>query len=280
MSDLIQKETLEDILEFEIFDEEIKNQIVNDKDKNRKISQWIGSNVGKGHLNAVKKCNVEYIDYDKIDFDSMDEFEIKQIKKIIKKNEFECPNHINCQMFQNNILKRGMNCPMEMAECYFQTNKLLKELQIKPEDTNDQILLSQLVGLNLIYNRGISGLSNAPLVTEVKKVMNNSVTYDTKVNEHFNVVKSTLASIETLRKSLLLNRDDKLKIKKVKEEKTLDNVKNTTNQMIKEREEAFDLAEIVNEVQSEETKVSEDELKKYKETDNNEISNDIEDIDA
>lgn len=247
--DIINKENnIYNILEYDVLDEEIKNKITNNINLNRKITNWISNSVGKGHINAVKNCYVEYIDYDSLDFDKMDEFEIKAINKKIKKNHLECPNHINCQMFLNNILKPGMKCPIELAECSLQTNKLINELEIKKEDVNDQILLSQLIGLNLIYNRSISGLSNSPLITEIRKVTNGAVTYDTKINENFNIAKSALASIESLRKSLILNRDDKAKLKKIKEGKTIEEVKETTSQIIKDQEDNFDIKSLIEDV--------------------------------
>jgi hypothetical protein len=242
------EENLKDILEYDIIDEEIKNKIINNKELNRKINKWIDNFVCKGHINAVKNCYIEYIDYDSLDFDNMDEFEIKSINRIIKKNSLECPNHRNCQMFLNNILKPGMKCPMELAECQIKTQKLAIELDIKKEDINDQILLSQLIGLNLIYDRSISGLSNAPLVTEIKKISNGSITYDTKINENFNIAKTTLSAIESLRKSLILNRDDKARLKQIKDTKTIEDVKANTSEIIKKQEDEFDINSIINSV--------------------------------
>lgn len=245
---ILQIDDLDNILEYEVIDDEIKNKIISNKDLNRKINKWISNNTYNAHINAVKNCYVEYIDYDSLDFDNMDEFEIKNINRRIKKNSFECPRHRHCQMFLNNILKPGMKCPLELADCQIKIQKLMTELDIKSEEVNDQILLSQLVGLNLIYDRSISGLSNSPLVTEIKKITNGSTTYDTKINEHFNVAKTTLGAIESLRKSLILNRDDKARLKKIKDSKTIEDVKNNTSQIIKEQEQEFDVTEIVNEV--------------------------------
>ena len=101
---ILQIDDLDNILEYEVIDDEIKNKIISNKDLNRKINKWISNNTYNAHINAVKNCYVEYIDYDSLDFDNMDEFEIKNINRRIKKNSFECPRHRHCQMFLNNIV--------------------------------------------------------------------------------------------------------------------------------------------------------------------------------
>ena len=47
---------------------------------------------------------------------------------------------------------------------------------------------------------------------------------------------------------MILNRDDKARLKKIKDSKTIEDVKNNTSQIIKEQEQEFDVTEIVNEV--------------------------------
>ena len=239
---------LMNIIGYEIFDDEIKKKMETNNKVSAQVQNWVNNTVGRGHLNAVKKCYVKYMEYD-VDVDDMDEFDKKDFIRQAKKNELECPAHKTCPMFQNNLLKEGMKCPIELAETQTQIELLAKELDIKPEETNDQILLSQLVGLNIIYNRGISGLSNSPLITEIRKVgKDGGVSFDTKVNENFAVVKSTLSAMEQLRKSLILNRDDKQKIKKAETAKNIEDVKESTIQMIKDKENDFDISSIVAEV--------------------------------
>lgn len=251
------KNGLMEIMEYEVFDEEIKNQLLSEPKLHKASKQWIQKRVGNSYLNAVKACYIEYIDYDNIDIDEMDEFEQKDFFRKCKKNEKECPMHRSCFMYQNKLLKKGMKCPLEMAEVENKMYLLGKELDIKPEEINDQIMLSQLAAVDLIYNRSVSGLSNTPLIEEVKKVGKDGVTYDTKINENFHIMKQSVNIMDQLRKGLLLNRDDKQKIKKIDEAKSIHEVKMEVIDIIKEKENDFDINEIINDVTSE-TKVIED----------------------
>ena len=119
-------------------------------------------------------------------------------------------------MFTSNNICEGEKCVLELLDTQHLTTGLLEELQIEKDDFNDQIIVGQLVGLNIVYNRAMRGLSSAPLIEEIKVFTKGGVNIDTKVNMNFEVIDRTLFLMEKLRKSLILNRDDKLKVKQIK----------------------------------------------------------------
>jgi hypothetical protein len=206
---------IKEILGYELIEKEVKAIAVNNPKIKDEVEKWLVDHIGKGHIAGVKRCNLEYVDED-VDVEEMDEFELKEYYSKLKKNFRECPNHKTCPLYMSKSINKGDKCTLELIETQFLVKGLFDELQIEPEDFNDQIIVSQLVGMNILYNRSMAGLAAAPLIEEIKTYSKGGFNIDTKVNEHFTVAKETLNMMEKLRKSLLLNRDDKMKVKQVK----------------------------------------------------------------
>lgn len=246
---------ISEILGYEINEKELKNKVLINPNLKIKIEEWLTEHLGKGQMSAIKLCKVEYIDYENIDYEELDEFEIKDLNKAIKNNISNCPNHRACPLYNSNNLCINERCVLELLDTQHLTRGLFEELEIENTDFNDQILIGQLVGLNIVYNRAMRGLSSAPLIEEVKTFTKGGVNIDSKVNTNFEVVDRTLMLMEKLRKSLILNRDDKNKIKKIKKANDEATAKKKVADKIKNIEEAQiineDIAkEIANEIEN------------------------------
>lgn len=237
MSELT-KTNIAEILGYEINENELKNKMSLNPTLKKDVEKWLEKNLGKGQMSAIKICKVEYIDYNNIDYDNLDEFELKELNKIIKSNIGHCANHRSCPMFTSNNICVNEKCVLELLDTQHLTTGLLEELQIEKDDFNDQIIVGQLVGLNILYNRAMRGLSSAPLVEEIKVFTKGGVNIDTKVNMNFEVVDRTLFLMEKLRKSLILNRDDKLKVKQIKKANDEVMAKKRVAEKIRDIEEA------------------------------------------
>lgn len=206
---------LEEILGYEIAQKEAKKYIVDNPTVREEVEKWLTESMGKGHLKAIRRCNLHVLD-DTVDPSEMDEFEYSEYKKKEKHNFDVCPGHKTCPVFMSGEVNYDEKCILELVETQFLIRGLIEELEVEPGDRNDQILISQLVSMNILYNRALEGLSAGTLVEKVKTYQKGSVKVDTKVNEYFNIVERASNQMEKLRKSLLLNRDDKLKVKAVK----------------------------------------------------------------
>lgn len=215
MNELV-KGSITEVLGYEINENELRTVLNRNPTLKKDVEKWLEKNLGKGQISAIKICKVKYIDYENIDYEELDEFELKELNKTIKNNVAQCPNHRSCPMFSSNNLCLDEKCVLELLDTQHLTKGLLEELQIEPDDFNDQIIVGQLVGLNIVYNRAMRGLSSAPLIEEIKVFTKGGVNIDTKVNMNFDVIDRTLFLMEKLRKSLILNRDDKLKVKQIK----------------------------------------------------------------
>ncbi|MGL5716017.1 hypothetical protein [Cetobacterium sp.] len=237
MNDISQKD-IASILGYEVDEIELKNKVTQNPNLKKQIESWLEKHLGKGQISAVKICKVEYIDYDNLDYEDLDEFEIKELNKTIKNNVLHCPNHRSCPLYNSNNICLNEKCVLELLDTQHLTKGLFEELEIENTDFNDQILIGQLVGLNIVYNRAMRGLSSAPLIEEVRTFTKGGVNIDTKVNTNFEIIDRTLVLIEKLRKSLILNRDDKVKVKKIKKANDEASAKKRVAQKIRDIEEA------------------------------------------
>lgn len=249
----LKKGNINDILEFSITDEQIKAKIKEDPKISKSVEKWLKKYVGQSHMNGIKDCMVEYIDYDNIvnELETMDEFDEKELNRAIKKNINQCPNHRSCPLFLSNSLPKNDKCPLELVDTEILIKGLAQELEIEMEDFNDSILIQQLVALNVVYNRAMRGMAASPLIESIVTYTKIGVNYDTKINENFKIIEGTLNMMEKLRKSLILNRDDKIKYKKIKQANTIEEVRKNVLEQINNVNESIDMAEIVNDVISE-----------------------------
>lgn len=246
----IKNGNIEEILEYSITDEQIKSKIKEDPKISKSIEKWLKKYVGQSHINGIKDCMVEYIDYDNLvdTLEEMDEFDEKELSKTIKKNINHCPNHRSCPLFLSNTLPIHDKCPLELVDTEILIKGLAQELEIEMGDFNDSILIQQLVSLNVVYNRAMRGMAATPMIETIVSYTKGGVNYDTKVNEYFNIIESSLNMMEKLRKSLILNRDDKIKYKKIKQANSMEEIRKNVLEQINNVNEAIDMAEVVSEV--------------------------------
>lgn len=245
-SSLIKKDNLNEILGYDLLEEEYKNQIVQNPKLKAEIERWANKYVDNRFLFGVKNCNVDYINYEELDIDEYeDEVDRKELLKKIKNNERSCPNHRNCPLYKNQLIKKGEKCLLELADAQDLVAKYCKELEIKPEDYNDQVMLNQLVTTSLLSNRALIGLSSGSLVEQVVTVGNGGTKYDTKINENLIVFEKSMNLSDKIKKALVMNRDDKIKLKKLKEGKNQEDVINNVKNVIKEVEEDFDINDVI-----------------------------------
>ncbi|MGL5718447.1 MAG: hypothetical protein ACRCX2_35915 [Paraclostridium sp.] len=226
---------LNEILGYELVKKEI-NKIASDPDVKEEVEKWLIEHIGKGHISSVKRCKVEYIEDE--DIDDMDEFELKEFYSLVKKNQRHCPGYLTCPLYNTKTIRKEEKCTLELIETQYLIKGLLEELQIEQDDFNDQIIVGQLVSMNIVYNRAMAGLSATPLVSEIKTYTKGGMNIDTKINENFNIATSALTMMEKLRKSMLLNRDDKMKIKQIKKANDELSAKKRVEEAIKNIDEA------------------------------------------
>ena len=252
-----------EILGYEIAQKEAKKYIVDNPDVREEVEKWLVETMGKGHLKAIRRCNLHVID-DDFDAADMDEYDYGEYQKKLKHNFEVCPGHKTCPVFLSGTMTFDEKCILELVETQFLIKGLMTELEVEPDDFNDQILISQLVSMNIVYNRGLEGLSAGTLVEKVKTFQKGSVKIDTKVNEFFNIVERASNQMEKLRKSLLLNRDDKLKVKAIKKANSEAQAKKRVDENIKAIEEATTVDQsFINEIAfgGEDPKIKQKEVK-------------------
>lgn len=269
-----------EILGYEIAQKEAKKYIVDNPDVREEVEKWLVETMGKGHLKAIRRCNLHVID-DDIDPADMDEYDYNEYQKKLKHNFEICPGHKTCPVYLSGTMTFDEKCILELVETQFLIKGLMTELEVEPDDFNDQILISQLVSMNIVYNRGLEGLSAGTLVEKVKTFQKGSVKVDTKVNEFFNIVERASNQMEKLRKSLLLNRDDKLKVKAIKKANSEAQAKKRVDENIKAIEEATKVDQnFINEIAygGEDTKIKQSEVKKIINSNDSSIDDDIIDI--
>lgn len=245
-SSLIKTNNLREIVGYDLLEDEYRNQIVQNPKLKAEIEKWANKYVDNRFLFGVKNCNVEYINYEELDIDEYeDEVDRKELLKKIKSNERNCPNHRNCPLYKNQLIKKGEKCLLELADAQDLVAKYCKELEIKPEDYNDQVMLNQLVTTSLLSNRALTGLSSGALVEQVVTVGNGGTKYDTKINENLIALEKAMNLSDKIKKALVMNRDDKIKLKKLKEGKTQEDVVNNVKTVMKKAEENFDINDVI-----------------------------------
>lgn len=251
MSELITGE-LSEIIEYDLIDSELKQKLIKDPKLAKDIDKWTKKYIHNRHAFGIKECNVEYIDYDNLDLDDIeDEVDKNDLLKKIKKNERLCPNHRTCMLFKNNLIVPGAKCILEVADASVLREALTRELEIQSEDYNDMISVDQLVSINILGNRALRALSSEALIDTTVTYTKNGIQYDKKVNDNFAVFEKTQALGERVRKALVLDRNDKLKLKKLVEGKTKEDVQESVKNKIADFESDIDMSEIVEIVQNE-----------------------------
>jgi hypothetical protein len=223
---------IEEILGYEIIQKEVKKYIIDNPNVRSKVEDWLKESMGKGHLKSIRKCNLHLIDYE-VDESELDEHELLEYRSKVKHNHKTCPGHKSCPIYLNENIASDEKCVLEMVETQFLIKGLIKELEVDPDDFNDQIVIGQLVSMNILYNRAMEGLASTTLIEEVKTYQKGSVKVDTKINEYFSIAEKCLAQMDKLRKSLVLNRDDKLKVKMVKKNNSETIAKKNAEEKIK-----------------------------------------------
>ena len=235
-NELKKKDDLEEILGFEITSEELKKATSLSPKLKQELEAWSNKNSDNILSLQIKKCLVKDIDIKKTledfqkenivnDDDDDEEFlnealeHYKEHLKEIKKNEEICPHFRECPLFQAKMLPKGEKCPLEMINTSNLKRGIYKELDIKEEDYSDKIVANHLIAIENIAQRALSALSiQAPVQNIVTISKNGSKTYDTKVNENLNVYQMTMNMSEKLRKTLILDRESKMKNKKIESE--------------------------------------------------------------
>ncbi|MGL6100103.1 MAG: hypothetical protein ACRC0G_10840 [Fusobacteriaceae bacterium] len=209
------KNEIEAILGFELVQKEVKKYVLQNPKVRGEIEEWLSESMGKGHLKSIRKCNLHLIDTE-VDESDLDEHELIEYRSKLKHNKKTCPSYELCPVYLNGTTSSDEKCVLELVETQFLINGLVKELDVDPEDFNDQIVIGQLVTMNILYNRAMEGLASTPMIEEIKTFQKGSVNIDTKISEYFVIAERCLHQMDKLRKSLVLNRDDKIKVKMIK----------------------------------------------------------------
>lgn len=264
MDDLITND-LEQIIGYDLLDLDLQDKFKMNPALEKEVNNWTRKYIENRYAFGIKECNVEYIDYDNLDIEDLDEVEQKELMKKIKKNERLCPNHKTCILYKNNALVHGSKCMLEVADASTIREALRKELDIKPNEYNDIISVDKLTAINVIGNRALRALSSEALVEVIPTYAKGGVKYETKVNDNFGIFEKSQMLADKLQKALVLNRDDKIKYKRLVEGKTQDQVKDNVKNLLKTKEKDFKIDELITDIEFEvsekkETKI--DETKK------------------
>lgn len=259
------KDDIEKILGYEIAQKEAKKYIVDNPDVREQVENWLVENMGRSHLKGIRRCNLHLLDYD-IDISELDEYELTEFKTKSKHNEKICPGHKTCPIYLSGLITPDEKCVLELVDTQFLIKGLADELEVEAEDFNDQILIGQLVMMNLVYNRAMEGLAHSGLIDEIKTYQKGTTKIEKKTNEYFPIAERCLQQMDKLRKSLVLNRDDKFKIKMVKKANSVAESKKRVEEKIKEIENETTVSQdLISEIMADGTgqfkKVSQSELK-------------------
>jgi hypothetical protein len=241
--DVVKRGMFEEMVEIADIDSKIKSRISQEPALKSSVEKWIGKHLGVPQLSSVKICTVFSIDYNAIDLDSEDEFEYKELTEKIKHNHRCCPNHINCPLFLANATVENDRCLLELMDVEYLTNGLMTELDINELEFNDKIIVGQLISLNLIYSRAMRALASESLIQEVKIISKGDLKLDTKVNENLGVAERTLGLMERIRKSLILNREDKARYKQIKKANDEMSARKKVDQAVKSFQEELVIGE-------------------------------------
>lgn len=242
---------LTEIIGYDLMDVDLKAKLRLNPALEKEVNNWTNKYVANRHAFGIKECNVEYIDYDDLDIEELDEAEQKGLIKKIKKNERICPNHRTCILYKNNAIVKGSKCILEVADASTIREALTRELDIKPDDYNDIISVDKLTAINVIGNRALRALSSEALVEVVPTYAKGGVKYETKVNDNFGIFEKTQLLADKLQKALVLNRDDKIKYKRLVEGKTQDEVKDNVKNLLQTKEKDFDISDIITDIEFE-----------------------------
>ncbi|MGL5718661.1 MAG: hypothetical protein ACRCX2_36995 [Paraclostridium sp.] len=229
------KSEIEQILGFEMVQKEVKKYIVDNPTVRGEVETWLSESMGKGHLKSIRKCNIHVIDPD-IDESDLDEYELIEYKGKLKHNKKTCPGYQTCPVYLSGSTSIDEKCILELVETQFLITGLIKELDVDPEDFNDHIVIGQLVSMNILYNRAMEGLASTTMIEEIKTFQKGSTKIETKVSEYFTIAERCLYQMDKLRKSLVLNRDDKIKVKMVKKANSEAIAKKKVDEKIKQIE--------------------------------------------
>lgn len=208
------KSDIEKILGYEIVQKEVKKYIIENKEVRSEVENWLTESMGKGHLKSIRRCNIHILD--DIDESELDDHELIEYRSKVKHNHKTCPGYRTCPIYLSGSTSPEEKCVLELVETQFLISGLVKELGVDPEDFNDHIVISQLVTMNILYNRAMEGLASTTMIEEIKTYQKGTTKIETKVSEFFTIAERCLHQMDKLRKSLVLNRDDKLKVKMVK----------------------------------------------------------------
>ena len=236
------KDELKEIMDgIEIKIDDLKKVSTLDPKLQSEINKFLCKHKQDNLNNQVLKCNVEYINLNK----TLEDFELEvkaedgddddvldlasqryknHIKKI-KQNEKNCPNFRTCPLFMANSLRNGEQCPFEKANTIQLVNGLYKELDIKEDDFADQISVSHMIALENMAKRAEAAIANLGLVTDVKSFSKSGPTYDTKISDYFSAYEKIMGLLEKLKKNLILDRESKMKNKKLESEINQNTVK-------------------------------------------------------
>jgi len=148
--------------------------------------------------NQVLRCNVEYIDIHK----TLEDFQ----------------NFRTCPLFLANSLRQGEQCPFEKANTIQLVNGLYKELDIKEDDFADQLSVGHMIALENMAKRAEAAIANLGIATDITTYSKGGVTYDSKVSDYFIAYEKIMSLLEKLKKNLILDRESKMKNKKLESE--------------------------------------------------------------
>ena len=277
---------ISEILGYDLIDSEIKNKIIKNPKLEKDINKWVNKYVQNRESFGVKECNLTYIDYNSLNIDEIeDEIELKEITKKIKQNDSLCPTHRSCPLFCNNLIQPGMQCVLEKADASVLKKALSEELDIKSNEYNDIINIDNLISIYVINNRALRALSAEPLVETIKTYSKNGIQFDKKINDNFIIFEKTQALSERVRKALVLDRRDKLKIKELENSKTKEQDDNELKETLSQFEQDIDMAEVIDIVNAEQTSdltansisesIKNEKQHKKNKTNENELSFDI-----
>lgn len=251
MDDKLITNNLTEIIGYDLLDLDLKDKFKLNPALEKEVNNWTNKYIENRHAFGIKECNVEYIDYENLDIEEFDEVEQKDIMKKIKKNERLCPNHRTCVLYRNNALVHGSKCILEVADASTIREALRKELDIKADEYNDIISVDKLTAINVIGNRALRALSSEALVEVVPTYAKGGVKYETKVNDNFGIFEKTQLLADKLQKALVLNRDDKIKYKRLVEGKTQDEVKDNVKNLLKTKEQDFKIDDLISDIEFE-----------------------------
>ena len=118
-------------------------------------------------------------------------------------------------------------------------------MDIKPEDFSDIISANHLVAIENLAQRTLSALSvQAPVVKVITKGKN-GITTDTKINDNLAAYQLLMNMRDKINKNLILDRESKMKNKKIESEINEKTIKENLKNRFSNRRFDIDTAELV-----------------------------------